>query len=623
MANRYWLSLFKIFVFYLLLFFLCRVVYLLYFSGQIRHFGAGIFFLSLYKAIPLDISAACYLLIVPMVFLFLSNFFIPKFLMSALRFYLFATALFCALLAMGELGVYREVHTKMYFNMLTHLQHTDELFHSVSYALMFTVLSSVALLGYISSRLLQKLLPTDIATQKPIIINEILKLTLSVLIVSVLLGLGAHGRLNAAGISEGDLYFSDDQCVNDATINPLWNMGQSYLETQRVLRGEAYKLLPDAEANEVVNKLFAVEKDTTIQLFKVARPNVCVLILESWSADLIESLGGYKGLTPNFEKLVSNGYLFTHVKPAGHVSDQGVPAVLSAYPALPIGSAINQPKHPVHLANINNQFSANGYYSSFFFGGHLIYGNIKTYIDQNGFNRVIEQQDLPPSVPAGRLGIHDSMMLSIWHDSMSTYKQPFLTGLFTLSTHAPFDAISSPTVNWGGCHNEYLSTAVYADRQLGKFFEDIKKEKWYESTIFIIVADHSHAVPKDYPYESPEFYHIPLLIYGGALKEEFRGARYDHWASQTDIASTLLHQLGYSTQPYRWSKNLMNPYSQQFAFYSFDEGFGFIDTTGLVIWNKKFSTENRNTGKTEADKTALYKKGAAMLQVLLKDFLSK
>jgi phosphoglycerol transferase MdoB-like AlkP superfamily enzyme len=355
----------------------------------------------------------------------------------------------------------------------------------------------------------------------------------------------------------------------------------------------------------------------------VARPNVCIVILESWSADLIESLGGYSGVTPNFEKLISEGYLFTHIKPAGHVSDQGVPAVLSGYPALPIGSAINQPERQVDLANINNQFSAAGYYSSFFFGGQLIYGNIKTYIFRNGFNRVTEQQDLPSSIPSGKLGIHDSIMLSVWHDSLNAYKQPFFSSLFTQSTHAPFDAPQAKVITWGDGYVPYLNSAVYADRQLGAFFEAAKKEPWYDNTIFILVADHSHGTPKDYSYDSPEFYHIPLLIYGGALKEEFRGVKNDRLASQTDIASTLLHQLGYSSAPYRWSKNLMNPYSQQFAFYTFDEGFGFVDTSGTIIWNKKFPSESRNMGKTPEDKDLLYKKGAAMLQVLMNDFLSK
>ena len=206
---------------------------------------------------------------------------------------------------------------------------------------------------------------------------------------------------------------------------------------------------------------------------------------------------------------------------------------------------------------------------------------------------------------------------------MNTYKQPFFTGLFTLSTHAPFDEPAPKVVDWGGLYQPYLNSVVYDDRQLAKFFDDAKKEPWYDSTVFILVADHSHGTPAEHPYESPEFYHIPFLIYGNALKEEFRGAKNNRLGSQTDIASTLLHQLGYSDSTYRWSKNLMNPYTQQFAFYTFDVGFGFADTSGVVIWNNRFPTQNRNSAKTDGEKSTLYKKGAAMLQVLMNDFLSK
>jgi phosphoglycerol transferase MdoB-like AlkP superfamily enzyme len=623
MATRYIINLSKAFLFYLLLFALCRAVFLLYFAHQLIPLGIGIFFLSLYKALPLDISAASYLLLLPLLILFLAHFLAHKLLMGVLRFYLFFTAAVCALLAIAEIGIYLEVHVKLYFNLLVHLQHADEVIYSISLTLLLTLLSLVALLSYASVRFLRKLFPNGIAPPKPIPAAGILKLSITFLLAGTILVLGCRGGLRPVPISEGEAYFSDNQCVNDATVNPLWNIVYSFIETRRALQGNAYKVMPDQEASEIVNKLFSVEKDTTIHLFKVARPNVCVLILESWSADLIAPLGGYTGLTPNFEKLVNEGYLFTHIKPAGHASDHGVPAVLSGYPALPIGSSINQPEHQVHLSNINDQFSQAGYYSSFFFGGHLIYGNIKTYIFQNKFDRVTEQQDLPSSIPCGRLGIHDSIMLSIWRDSMNTYRQPFLTGLFTLSTHAPFDAPGPQVVAWGDLDQPYLNSAAYADRQLGKFFEDAKKEKWYDSTIFIIVADHSHTTPRNYDYDRPELYHIPLLIYGGALKEEFRGVKNERLASQTDIASTLLHQLGYTSAPYRWSKNLMNPYSRPFAFYTFDEGFGFADSSGTVIWNKKFPSDNRNTAKTPEDKSELYKKGAAVLQILMKDFLSK
>jgi phosphoglycerol transferase MdoB-like AlkP superfamily enzyme len=623
MTLRYTLNLFKVFAFYLLLFALCRSIFLLYFAGQITQSGWSIIFRSLYKALPLDVSTACYLLLLPLLILLMANFLFRKGMISTLRVYLFVTALLYTLLSMAEIGVYREVHVKLYFNLLTHLGHPGELIHSISLILLFTVLLLTVVLCYISFRILNRLFPMMSINGKRPGIFEAIKLLLVFSIAGTLLVLGCRGGLQPIPINEGEVYFSNNQCVNDATVNPLWSIVHSYIETQHMLSGSALKAMPENEATEIVQQLFSVKKDTTIHLFKVARPNVCFVILESWSADLVASLGGYKGLTPNFEKLVDHGYLFTRIKPAGHVSDQGIPAILSGYPALPIGSAINQPGKQVNLPNMNNQFAQSGYYSSFFFGGQLIYGNIKTYIYRNGFNQVTEQANLPSSLPVGRLGIHDSIMLSIWRDSINTYRQPFFSCLFTLSTHSPFDEPNPHVVDWGGMEQAYLNSVVYSDRQLGKFFEDVKKEKWYDNTVFILVADHSHGTPKEHPYESSEFYHIPLLIYGGALKEEFRGVKNDRLGSQTDIASTLLHQLGYGSSTYIWSKDLMNPYTKQFAFYTFDVGFGFVDTSGVVIRNDRFPTQNRNSAGTDEAKNVLYKKGAAMLQVLMNDFLSK
>ncbi len=624
MTSQYLLNLLKGFIFYLFLFALCRALFLFYFASQIlQSGGAALFFQSLYKAIPLDVSTTSYLMFLPLLIILLANFCFPTILMWSFRIYLFITAAIYSLLAMAEIGVYREVHVKLYFNLLTHLSHFSELIHSVSLTLLFTVLFLIAALSYISIRFINKLFPARVPDWQGINVKEWVKLFLAFAIVGAALVINCRGGLQPIPINEGEVYFSNNQCVNDATVNPLWSIVHSYIETQHVLSGTETKAMPDPEADEIVHRLFSVEKDSTIKLFKVARPNICFLILESWSADLVESLGGYSGLTPNFEKLITKGYLFTNIKPAGHVSDQGIPAILSGYPALPIGSAINQPAKQVSLPNINNQFSAAGYYSSFFFGGQLIYGNIKTYIYRNNFNQVTEQTTLPSSLPAGRLGIHDSIMLGIWRDSMNTYRQPFFSGLFTLSTHSPFDEPAPKMVDWGGISQPYLNSVVYDDRQLAVFFEAAKKEPWYDSTIFILVADHSHGTPKDYPYESPEFYHIPLLFYGSALKEEFRGVKNNRLGSQTDIASTLLHQLGYSDSLYRWSKNLMNPYTSQFAFYTFDVGFGFADTSGVVIHNQRFPTQDRNSARTEKQKETLYKKGAAMLQVLMNDFLAK
>lgn len=620
MASRFIINLLKVLVYYLFLFALCRLCFLLYFSKEIIPAGAAIYFRSLANALHLDISTACYLLFVPLILLFIGGFAANNFFRLLLKGYLVITSIVIISLSIAEIAVYREMHVKLYFNLLSHLAHPAELFQSASYGLMLTVLLLIALVSSICIYIANKLFKPRPDSSRSV--GGIILTCIIFPVTAALLVIGCRGGLQPIPINEGEAYFSLNQCVNDATVNPLWNLGESYVENKLVLKGDTYKVMSDKEANEIVNALFAVPKDSTVYLFKTKRPNICILILESWSADVVASCGGYDNLTPNFEKLAPAGYLFTNCKPVGHVSDQGIPGVLSGYPALPIGSAINQPERQMYIPCINNELQDAGYYSSFFFGGQLIYGNIKSYIYRNKFSRVMEQKDFPSSLPAGRLGINDSLMLHIWLDSINRFKQPFFTCLFTLSSHSPFDIPSPYTIDWGGSENPYLNTIIYSDRQLGHFFEEAKKQAWFDSTVFIIVADHSHNVPKNYPYSSPEYYHIPLLIYGGALKEEYRGMKDTAIVSQADIASTLLHQLQLNSDPYRWSKNLMNPYSGNFAFYTFDEGFGFVQDDKKVVWNNKFKYLSLNNAPTPAQRDSLFKEGAAVLQVLMKTYLS-
>lgn len=622
MVLKYILNLTKVFIYYLVLFAFCRLVFLIYFTSEVLPEGYSIFIKSLIKALPLDFSAASYLTFIPAVFLLAGSFFQGKFFHLLNRAYLLFTSVLCVLLSISEIGVYREVHVKLYFNLLSHLIHIDELFHSASVGLLALILGLSLLISYGCFRIIDRLFSIGQNLSKPKPLNSA-TLILVFLLANGILFIAARGGLQPIPINESEVYFSSNQCVNDATVNPLWNIVHSYIENEEVLSGDAYKVMDDSEAEKIVRAMFAEPVDTTVHLFTTPRPNICFLILESWSADVVEACGGYEGFTPNFEKLTHEGYLFTHFKPSGHTSDQGIPAILSGYPALPIGSAINQPEHQASMPCLNTELTDVGYTSSFFFGGQLIYGNIKSYIYRNKFTRVIEQKDLPSSLPAGRLGIHDSIMLNLWLDSINQMKPPFFTCLFTLSTHSPFDAGSSNKINWGDQEQPYLNSIAYADAQIGLFFERAKKQPWYNNTIFILVADHSHNTPRNYAAHTPDFYHIPMLVCGGALRDEFRGVHHDRYGSQTDIASTLLHQLNIKSNSYKWGKNLLNPYHQQFAFYTFNEGCGFADSTGTVVWNKKNPRDNVALAKTEEERRKLAQKNQAMLQALMKDFLSR
>jgi membrane-anchored protein YejM (alkaline phosphatase superfamily) len=111
-----------------------------------------------------------------------------------------------------------------------------------------------------------------------------------------------------------------------------------------------------------------------------------------------------------------------------------------------------------------------------------------------------------------------------------------------------------------------------------------------------------------------------MLFYGDVIKPEYRGMKYDSIASQTDLASTLLHQLNMDASPFEYSKNLFNPYAPRYAYYAFDEGFGFIEPKGRLCWHvKENRTEFEKVNSLE-DQKKIVKDGQAFLQVLMGEY---
>lgn len=95
----------------------------------------------------------------------------------------------------------------------------------------------------------------------------------------------------------------------------------------------------------------------------------------------------------------------------------------------------------------------------------------------------------------------------------------------------------------------------------------------------MITADHGHATPHCKDCSSKEMHHIPLLFYGNVVLDSMRGKSFDHVCSQTDIVSTVLHQMKIRTDSFKLSKNLLNPLSPHFASYIFYLGYGWANDT--------------------------------------------
>jgi phosphoglycerol transferase MdoB-like AlkP superfamily enzyme len=200
-------------------------------------------------------------------------------------------------------------------------------------------------------------------------------------------------------------------------------------------------------------------------------------------------------------------------------------------------------------------------------------------------------------------------------------QQPFFAGMFTQSTHGPFDFPMNEVLHWGDKEKPYINSVLYADKCIHNFIEEAKKSPWYKNTLFIFVSDHSHNSPKKWPFNQKEYRHIPMLFFGDVIKPEFRGMKYDSIASQTDLASTLLHQLNFDASAFRYSKNLFNPYSPHCAYYAFDEGFGYVAPQGSLAWHTNGRKEFEKYNSAEAGKQ-LKLEGQAYLQVLVHDYFT-
>jgi phosphoglycerol transferase MdoB-like AlkP superfamily enzyme len=613
-------SVFGQFIFWILFFDLSRIVFLLYYSGLIRATGAGPLEIAgvFIWSFRLDAAVTCYLLMFPFLLLAIQAFISVPWLNKVNRIYTGLMVFAYSLSVAGELGIYGEWQSKLSYKALKYLAHPSEVYNSASSWTFLYLLAILALLMAVGTMVYLKWFRVDIKAP----MKNRWAAAGFVMVTPMLLFAGARGGIQEIPVNQSESYFSKHEILNHVAVNDAFNLYVSIYENFRVIEKNPYVFMDQKRAERIVKEIYKTSKDTTLHILSTARPNIVLLILESYSADLIESLGGRPGITPEFAKLEKEGLLFTQIFAAGMRSEQGMAAFFGGFPAHPLSCSVIQPEKYHALPRLPSVFKDSGYFTSFYFGGQLIYGNIKGYIYYNGFERIVEGADLADTLPRGKLGIHDGYMLDYLKGELGRNRQPFFTVLFTLSSHSPYDQPFEKPLKWGGSENDYINSAYYTDHCLGRFFNTVRNSSWYANTLFILVADHSHSSYYHWSPGQKEYRHIPLLLLGGALKPEFRGTVCNKLGNQQDLPATLLAQLGFPSSEFHWSKNLLNPYSTNFAWFSNENGYGWIrpgmqasydlDKNWMYVY--EFSPEWRDSIRTE---------GEAYLQLVFQEYLGQ
>jgi hypothetical protein len=615
MAKRLFITIFKYYILWLFLFAVGRVLFICWNSEEIQEASIGEILQAFTSALYLDTAMAAYLLVFPFLLLLLSHFTHKKIFLDinkwlhVLLFYAFF------LLTISELSIYDEWHTKVTYKALWFFGNPSEVFHTASVGQIVSSLLGSALFAWLSFWLYKKFIDTELPIEKGKWYHGVS----FALITPCFLFIGIRGGFQPIPIQISDAYYSKFNVLNLAAVNSAFNLASSCIENANA--GEPYRFIADEECEERFSDMMSVPIDTTTPILNTERPNIVLVVLEGWSADMIESCGGYEGVTPFFDEMSKDGILFTDCYASGGLSDQGMAAVFSAFPAQTVTSVITQPNKYEHLPCISKQLGSAGYKTSFMFGGQLSYGNIRSYMYFNEFDKIIEGKDFDPSIPQGKLGAHDEYLFIRQLTELKNEQQPFFAAMFTLSTHGPFDFPLKKDLNWGEKEEDYVNSIYYADNCIHNFITSAKKEAWFKNTLFVFVSDHSHNSPKNYVYTQPEYRRIPMLFYGEVLKQEVRGMKYEETAAQTDLASTLLHQLHLPATDFIYSKNLFNPGTRKFANYAFEEGFGIVENHSYLVWHTDGRTEF-NTTNSATDSLFFLKNGQAYLQHVMNSYWS-
>ena len=305
---------------------------------------------------------------------------------------------------------------------------------------------------------------------------------------------------------------------------------------------EEQRYMTDAEAD----RLWPVIHQYGDSAITGTRPNVVLIILESFSANYSKLLSGRsEGYMPFLDTLMANGLTFRNAYANGRRSIDGVPAIIASMPKLMEEAFINSPAIDVPFTSLASTLAAEGYATSFFHGGRNGTMGFDTFTRLAGYQRYVGQDEYPNAADNdGIWGIRDEPFLQYFAKELNNTPQPFHSTVFTLSSHHPYHLPENDAHRFAAGTMPIHPTLRYADHALQQFFGTARKMPWYANTLFVITADHTADLKRDGQLSGSAFDHwIPLVYY---MPGRIQPKQEHRTTQQIDIAPTVLDLIGYS-----------------------------------------------------------------------------
>lgn len=587
--------------------------------------------LSLWHGLPLDLSTTGYLVLVPML-LYHAGLFLKsrhfKYVQRMIYFYNITLLLLLTGLFGANIFLYPEWGTLVNVRAVRYLMTSPEsLSDSVSplfmagAAVLYGGLMAVAVIFYKKTTFWQR---------PPALYAGVLIFPLHLALVL----LAVRGGTGVMAINESAVYYSEHPFNNHAATNTFWHLIHTILESKG--SSTSYVFFEEQEAQRLLAPLFAADSTNRSDLLRLSirpatafQPNVVIIALESMTAQVIEHLGGTPGLCPHIEALTKEGLRFDSCYSSGFRTDQGLPAILSGYPAQPDQSILLLTEKSETMAGLPKLLRLQGYNTAFYYGGELTFANVGLWLRSQGIERIVSEKDFDEADVTQRWGVDDERLLQRCCRDMAQLHEPFFVTALTLSLHPPYD-IPGQTAPLTDEAALFRRSAQFTDQAVGHFMAAARQQEWYDRTLFVFTADHGSLQPGRLAGDNPAAKHVPWLICGVPLDSLLKGRSVSPLCNHHDIPATLLALLGLDSAAARalfpWSRNVLSlssgvsPRSVPFAYYTNENGLGWMEgsSAGFYEFNARKWLFFGDSLSPEAQA-----RSKAYLQLLYDDFLKK
>ena len=358
--------------------------------------------------------------------------------------------------------------------------------------------------------------------------------------------------------------------------------------------GKAVFVVPEYYQNEAAMASVFTPIHVPNDSVPMTKKNVVELIVESFGREYIGALNGtlensrYRGYTPCVDSLIAKSITFSHSYCNGRKSIDGMPSILSSIPCF-VEPFFLTPASMNHVSGIASLLVGEGYQTAFFHGAQRGSMGFQAFARSTGFQEYYGREDYDEDTRFGGDADFDGMW-AIWDEpflqyyaaKMSEMKEPFMTAVFTASSHHPYvipekykDVYPEEGLTIHKCIR-------YTDMAIGRFFREASRQPWFKNTIFVLTSDHTNQSDHmEYQTDLGGFC-SPIIIYEPGVTDQ-QPEMQQKIAQQIDILPTLMGRLHYPKPYFAFGIDVLNTPAEQTWAVNYMNGFYQYVKHGHVI----------------------------------------